>query len=190
MAKLGNKYIIMCVGYTHSGKTTFAKKLTKVVKDVVTIDNDEIATFINEKYPLAAFSKYNKIKRTYKEPNLKFLLYQEILKFCLRADLNVIHASCNLGKDSRFFNKQQAKKYNYQLITIYFNLPRELILKRIKNTRKDTKAFRSSNKWLEILPKQDNYAELPPSQKNTRYFEIKNMQDYKDTLTKLTKLLK
>lgn len=179
----------MCVGYTHSGKTTFANKLAKKVKNIVVIDNDEIATFINEKYPLAVFSAYNLIKRTYREPNLKFLISKDIFKFCLRAGLNVIHASGNLGRESRLLIESNAKKYKYRLITVYFNLPRELILERIKNTKKDTKAFRSSKGWSEILPKQDAYAELPPSKKNTIYLEIKKVEDYEKVLKELQKIL-
>lgn len=179
----------MCVGYTHSGKTTFAKDLVKDESNIVLIDNDEIATFINAKYPLAVHSSYNRVKRTYKEPNFKFLLFQEIFKFCLRADLNVIHSSGNLGEDSRKFIKINAKKYNYKLVTIYFNLPRELLLERIKNTKKDTKAFRSSKSWSEILPKQDLYANLPPSNKNTIYFEIKNEKDYQIVSKEVKELL-
>ena len=184
-----NKYVVMCVGYTHSGKTTFAKKLVKDVGGIVLLDNDEIATFINEKYSLAVHSSYNSVKRTYKEPNLKFLLFQETFKFCLRAGLNIIHSSGNLGEDSRQFIKFNAKKYNYKLITVYFNLPRELILERIKNTKKDTKAFRSSRNWSEILPRQDLYAKLPPSKKDTIYFEIKNKNDYLKAFKELKKLL-
>ena len=179
----------MCVGYTHSGKTTFAKELVKDISDIVLIDNDEIACFINEKYPLAVHSSYNSVKRTYKEPNFKFLIFQEVFKFCLRAGLNVIHSSGNLGEDSRRFIKKNAKKYKYKLITVYFNLPKELILKRIQNTKKDTKAFRSSRSWSEILPRQERYAKLPPSKKDTLYFEIQNDEDYKKVLIELNKLL-
>jgi len=184
-----DKYVIMCVGFTHSGKTTFAKKLIQSVYDIVLIDNDEIACFINEKYPLAVFSDYNKVKRTYKEPNFKFLIFQEIFKFCLRARLNVIHSSGNLGEDSRQFIKKNVKKHNYKLITIFFNLPREVILERIKNTKKDTKAFKSSKSWSEILPRQDRYAKLPPSKKDTIYFEIKNDRDYQEVFKEVKKLL-
>lgn len=180
-----NKYVIMCVGYTHSGKTTFARNLEKKLKNIVLIDNDDIATFINGKYPLAVFSSYNKVKRTYKEPNFKFLIFKEAFKFCLRASLNVIHASGNLGNDSHTFIRNNVNKYNYKLITVYFNLPRELLLERIKNTKKDTKAFRSSKKWLEILPKQDLYAKLPPSKRNTIYFEIKNSKDSQNVFSEI-----
>ena len=179
----------MCVGYTHSGKTTFARNLEKELTNIVLIDNDDIATFINAKYPVAVFSPYNSVKRTYKEPNFKFLIFQESFKFCLRAGLHVIHASGNLGKDSRIFIRKNVKKYNYKLITIYFNLPKELLLERIKNTKKDTSAFRSSKKWSEILPKQELYAKLPPSRKNTVYFEINKKDDYDKVCKEIIKLI-
>jgi adenylate kinase family enzyme len=188
--KTTKKYIIMCVGHTHTGKTTFAKELVKNISNLVIIDNDDISTFLNEKYSVAVFSLYNKIKRTYKEPNLKFLLAQDILKFCLRARLNIIYSSGNLGKDARLLVKRNAKKYGYNLITIYFNLPKDVILKRLHNTKKDTKSLWRSEKWSEVLSKQEEYAELPPSRKNTIYFEIKSNDDYKKVSNEVNKILK
>jgi predicted kinase len=178
----------MCVGFTHNGKTTFAKKFVNQIKNFILVDNDDVASFINKTYPLAVFSDYNKIKRTYKEPNLKFLLSQDIFKFCLKAGLNVIHCSGNLGKNARLEIIKNAKKYNYELITIYFNLSREVILERLHHTKKDTIVFKSAKKWSEVLVKQDLYAELPPSQKNTIYFEIRNPKEYKEVFNKVKEL--
>ncbi len=66
------KYVVMCVGRTHTGKTTFARKLARYLLNATIIDNDEIALFISKAYPAAVFSPYNKIRRTLQEPNLKF----------------------------------------------------------------------------------------------------------------------
>lgn len=184
-----NRYVIMLVGYTHSGKTTFAKKITKGVDNLVVIDNDEIADFINQKYPAAVFSKYNKTKRNFKKPNLKFLISQDIFKFSLCAKINILFASGNLGKDVRLIIKNNAKKHNYKLVTVYFNLPRNVILSRIKGTKKSTTCFRKSKTWYEVLKNQESYAELPPSRGKTNYFEIKNSEDYEKTLLELKKLL-
>lgn len=35
----------MCVGHTHTGKTTFARKLASQISDLVVIDNDDISLF-------------------------------------------------------------------------------------------------------------------------------------------------
>ena len=49
---MNKKYVFMCVGYTHTGKTTFAKKLVKKYPNMIQLDSDEVAVFTKEKYPL------------------------------------------------------------------------------------------------------------------------------------------
>lgn len=186
---MGSKYVIMCVGHTHTGKTTFARKLANDVSNLVIVDNDDLAAFVNKKYSIAASSPYNKIKRNFKEPNLKFLLSRNIFKFCLRAGLNIIQSSGNLGKDARTLIRNDAKKYHYNLITIYFNLPKSIILKRLSKTKKNIKCLLHSKNWPEVMDKQENYAQLPPSQKNTIYFEIKNNNDYKKVFKEVERLI-
>lgn len=187
---MGNKYIIMLVGYTHSGKTTFAKNFIKNNKDFTMIDNDEIASFLNKTYPLVVHSNYNKIKRNFKEPNLKFLISTEIFKFSLKANLNIIHASGNLGKDARLLVTNNAKKFGYKLITVYFNLPRDILLNRIKNSKKPKDCFKLSKNWDQVFEKQELYAELPPSKKNTIYYEIQDKEDYQKVLKELQIIIK
>lgn len=180
----------MCVGFSHSGKTTFARKLAKELPGIVNTDNDDIATFLNAKYPVVVFSKYNKKKRTFKTPGLKFLIFKTLFKFCLKAGLSVIHSSGNINKDARSFISKTAKRHGYKLITIYFNLPKKVILKRIKNSKKNKNIFIWSKTWLEALAKQERMAELPPSKKNTIYFEVKNNIDLKRVFSKVKNLLK
>ncbi len=184
------KYVIMFVGHTHTGKTTFAKKLAKNFPDTVRIDNDEIALFAKEKYPSAVLSPYNKIKRGFSNPNLKFLLFKDIYKFCLRAAMNVILSNGNLAKDGRTLVARNAKKHGYVLVTVYFNLPHEIILKRLKETKKDNKVFITSKNWFELFENQKGYAQLPPSKKSGLYFEIKNEKDYLAIMKQLVNLLK
>lgn len=179
----------MCVGHTHTGKTTFAKKLAKQIPDLVIIDNDEVSSFLNDKYKVAVLSDYNKKKRTYKEPNFKFLISQDILKFCMRAGLNIIQSSGNLGKDSRKVLKENAKNHGYEVITVYFNLSKNIISSRLKNTKKTTKSLWRSKDWFEVMKRQEDYAELPPSKKDTIYFEIVENKDYKKVSNELISLL-
>ena len=44
------RFVIITVGKTHSGKTTFAKALEKELKNSVMIDQDNHALFINTYY--------------------------------------------------------------------------------------------------------------------------------------------
>lgn len=187
---MAKKYLIMCVGFTHSGKTTFAKQLKNSTKDIVVVDNDIIADFINREYKEIVFSPFNFKKKNYQDPNLKFHLSKEILIFSLNAGLNVIHASGNLGKDAQGFIEKTAKKYNYKLITIYFNFSNPFLISRIQKTKKSRSCFRLSCTWDEVFEKQRLYAKLPPDNKKGIYFEIKNMADYKKTLQKIKLILK
>ena len=44
------RFVIMTVGKTHSGKTTFAKSLEQVLDNALIIDQDNHAEFINTFY--------------------------------------------------------------------------------------------------------------------------------------------
>lgn len=169
----------MFVGHTHSGKTTLAKKIEKTASNVVLVDTDEIASFVMDHYPAAVRSEHNKLKRNFKSPNLKFLLWKNVLGFCLDSGVNVILSNGNLGKDIRTLISRKAKSKGYKLITVYINLPNEAIAGRIKASKKCTKMFVRSKNWQEIFDKQKGYAELPPSKRNTIYFEINNSADYR-----------
>ena len=183
------KYVVMCVGYTHTGKTTFAKKLVKDYPNTILVDNDEIALFLKEKYPLAVLSPYNKIKRSFKKPNFKFLIFKDIYDFSLHTGLNIVLSNGNLAKDIRSLISRKAKNHGYTLVTVYFDLPSNVILERLQNTKKSTKMFAYSTNWSQIIDNQKRYAELPPSKKNTVYFEIKNDSDSRITMKELGKLL-
>ena len=145
------RHIVMCVGLTHSGKTTFAKKLIKEHPNAVLIDNDEIATFVNTKYPSAAFSEYNNIKRNFKEPNLKFLLFRDLLEFSMKCEVPFVLSNGNLGNDIRTLVSKLAKKYSYKLIVVYFNLSKDVIIERIAKTTNLIKSIDSSR----IMPETD-----------------------------------
>ena len=45
-----NRFVIMTVGKTHSGKTTFAKALEKELVNSVVVDQDNHAEFLHTHY--------------------------------------------------------------------------------------------------------------------------------------------
>ena len=66
----------MCVGYTHTGKTTFAKKLVKKYPNMIQLDSDEVAVFTKEKYPLLVESSYNKNRPDFR--SLKMVIFKDV----------------------------------------------------------------------------------------------------------------
>ncbi|HEY5221359.1 MAG TPA: ATP-binding protein [Candidatus Paceibacterota bacterium] len=183
------KYLVMCVGHSHSGKTTFARKLKKATRNTIVIDNDDIALFINRTYPEVALSKFNYSKRTFKDPNFKFVLYQYILDFSLRSGLNIILSNGNLANDIRSIVKRKARRYGYTLITLYFNFSENVLIERAKESRKNPAVFMQAKDWLDVLRQQKKYAELPPSKKNTIYFEITSASDFRNISRRIQKML-
>lgn len=181
------KYVIMCVGRTHTGKTTFAKEVVKKFPAVLQIDSDEIAVFAKEKYPSVVESDYNKTRPDFK--NLKMVLFKDVYTFGLNIGLNIILSNSNLSRKVRSFVSGQARKHGYQIVTVYFNLPEEVILKRLHNTRKSDKVFIQSKTWAQVLERQRKISELPPSKRNTIYFEITNNNDEAMIMEEIGKLL-
>ncbi len=183
------KYIIMCVGHTHSGKTTFAKKLVEDNKNIVIIDNDVIADFIATTYPTFVKSDYNKSKKTLEDPNLKFLLWKQVLNFGLATGQHIILSNGNLGKDIRDYVRGVTDKNKYNLVTVYFNLPRDVLVKRIEKTNKDTAIFITSKNWSQVFDNQETYAVLPPDKDTSYYFEINDPSEADKVLISITQII-
>ena len=183
------KYIVMCVGYSHSGKTTFARRMKKATKNIVVIDNDDIALFVNQTYPEVALSKFNYSKKTFQDPNFKFLLYQDIFNFCLRAGVNIILSNGNLAEDIRSIIRKQAKKYGYKLITLYFNFPERIIMARANKSQKNRAAFMQAKDWPDVLRSQKMYAELPPPKKGVIYFEATDARQLNNASRRIREIL-
>ncbi len=181
------KYVVMCVGHTHTGKTTFARKLAQQNPDMVQLDSDEIAAFSKEKYPLLVESPYNKNQRDF--DNLKAILFKEVYRFSLNIGNPIILSNGNLAKKFRAFVTREAKKQGYEVITVYFNIPEAVILQRLASTEKSQNVFIQSKSWPEVLERQKKYAELPPVTKNTTYFEIQNDADQETVIQRINQLL-
>ncbi len=184
------KYIVMCVGYTHSGKTTFAKELeSELHATKVIIEGDVIAAFAKKNYIDVFTSDYSKSKKKISDPNLKFLLYKSIFGFSMNAGIQtIILSNGNLDNDIRNYITKSAQESDYKMITVYFNLPESTIAERIRSTTKGTDAFAYTKNWEDIKKQQDRYAELPPS-KTDIYYEITDEASLKQAKQSLISLL-
>lgn len=168
----------MCVGYTHSGKTTFARQLVEKYPKTVLIDTDEIALFLKEKYPLLMDSTHNKGRSDFTKSGIKGTVFKNIYQFCLETGLSIILSNGNLSTVLRTFIIEHAKEKGYEVTVVYFNLPKETIIKRIENSSKSTQVFTLSKSWSEVFDRQQKESELPPSREGVTFFEIKNDNDF------------
>ena len=110
------RIVIMTVGKTHSGKTTFAKTLEKNVTNSVVIDQDNHAAFLNTYYkPLLPKTANNK---------LKYGLTQMIVDYAVKeTDSHLI--LCNSNRDIHGRKKflTYYKSLGFSTIIVYFNIP-------------------------------------------------------------------
>ena len=89
-----DRLVVMTVGKTHSGKTTFAKELESVLQQSIVIDQDNHAEFINQHY---------KKLRPIEGPNtLKFSVTDTIVNYATeQSNFHIILSNSNLNKSGR-----------------------------------------------------------------------------------------
>ena len=132
------RFVYMTIGITHSGKTSFAKEIERVIPNTLLIDQDNHAAFLNTHYP--------KLVPTGNENTLKVLLSQFILSYAIeQTNHNIIISSSNLNAHARkqllhaFFPEE-----TWHRVFIYFHLDPAIIQERIAQTTRTTAIFRNN----------------------------------------------
>ncbi|GGD25787.1 ATP-binding protein [Pontibacillus salipaludis] len=172
-----NRYAIITVGKTHSGKSTFAKELHHHLSNSHIIDQDNHATFINT---------YYKDMLPEEGPNvLKYVVSQSILDYALDyTHDHLILSNANLSRVGRSKLLDQFRQRGVKTILVYFNLPKQVLEERIEQTNRSTDIFRVATTFEEVLERQSvNEQEdlLPPTQSETDHLFVIN--GAKDTHT-------
>lgn len=168
------QFVIMTVGKTHSGKTTFGKKIAKKLKRSCVLDSDEIAEFLKDKYS-ELYNKDFSDNSNELAPGyyLKKIVYFDIYKQALKTKVPIISTSANSTKKIRLEVKRIAKKYGRKFIIIYFNLPEVLLLNRIKESKRSKKCLYHSKNFVDLLiNKQSQRFECPVKSEADYFFEI------------------
>jgi predicted kinase len=163
-----DRLVVMTVGKTHSGKTTFAKQLEAALQQAIVIDQDNHAEFINKHY---------KKLRPVEGPNtIKFSVTEAIVNYATeQSNFHIILSNSNLNKLGRanvircFHNK------GFKSIIVYFDLPTDLLKERVIRTHRSKAIFRSASSFLEVLEKQEKSSGIQPSKDEANYiFVIKD----------------
>lgn len=162
------RLVIMTVGKTHSGKTTFAKELESILQQAVVIDQDNHAEFING---------YYKKLRPIEGPNtLKYSITNAIVDYAaVQSDFHIILSNSNLSRSGRTNVLSYFHEKGFESIIVYFNLSIEILRARVEQTQRSKSIFRSASSFLEVLDRQENSGEVQPSKDEANYlFEIKD----------------
>lgn len=182
----------MTTGKTHSGKTTFGKKLAKKIKNNVLIDTDQIAEFLKDSYPNLYSNDFLK-NSTKLAPGyfLKKEVANTIFKNAFKTDYIIISTSANSTKKLRSSLITLAKKNNRKVIMVYFNLPEEILLNRIDKNNRSKKCLYYSKDFKDLLlNKQSTRFEGADKKESDYFFEINKITDVNNAYNEILNIIK
>ncbi|TFB19548.1 ATP-binding protein [Filobacillus milosensis] len=178
-----NRLAIITVGKTHSGKTTFARKLEEQLPNSVVIDQDNHAEFIN--------AYYKKLIPSQGPNNLKYTITQTMVDYTIKqTDYHLIKCNSNRNQKSRLDNINYYKKNGFITIIVYFNLPEQVLNDRVKHTKRSTNIFRTASSFEEVLERQgkENDVKHPTLQEADYLYEIKSNGDVQDAIAEILEI--
>jgi len=177
------RFVIITVGKTHSGKTTFAKALEEALKNSVVIDQDNHALFINTYYK-------NLIPSTGAN-TIKYSITETIVNFALEhSDFHLILCNSNLNRNGRLRLLKHFHEKGLISILIHFDIPEHILRERVTESSRSTNIFRSSSTFEEVLSKQLAVSHkgdiVDPTEDEADYlFKINNSEDVQLVIKKI-----
>lgn len=128
----------MTVGKTHSGKTTFAKKLHQKLSSFSLIETDDVVPFLREHVPeILAYEK--KRGHVLDATTLRSGISRLMIETALSYGISLIIPNGHITKNVRDQKREIAKKYHAKTIYISFELPKSILEKRIRMSERSAK---------------------------------------------------
>jgi predicted kinase len=184
------KILIMLVGKTHTGKTTFANEVKQEFKNVLILEADPIAVFMKENYPELRFSDDKEHTGEFKDVSLKFKTFLLFLEFAMSLNKPIMLSNSNMWLKGRELVFELCKKNGYKVIGIYLNLPEEILINRINVSERSTNVLRTSKSFNELILNQRERMQPPEPSDFTEFFECKSEQEVEDIKKKIINILK
>ncbi|MCX6822731.1 MAG: AAA family ATPase [candidate division SR1 bacterium] len=186
------QYVIMTVGKTHSGKTTFGGELKKKLKHCCLIDSDVIAEFLKDNYGDLYATEYNRKNNELAQGfYLKKAVFQGVFTHAVQSTLPVVLTNANSTKAIRKEASGVAHKARRKTIMVYFNWPLEILLDRIHTTSRSKKCLTKSANFKDLLLNRQSACFEAPSPKEADIFlEITDDKSWKDAQKTILALLK
>ncbi|WP_274648758.1 ATP-binding protein [Paenibacillus humicola] len=170
-----NRLVVITVGKTHSGKTTFARSLEAQLHHSVVFDQDNHAAFINAHY---------KSLRPKEGPNtLKYAVTQTIVDYAVnQAECNLILCNSNLARKSRTDLLDYFRGKGFISILVYFDIPDDVLQARVAASQRSKEIFRNASTFAEVLARQQlsaNNSEMaaPKANEADHFFVISRSED-------------
>lgn len=181
-----NRLVILTVGKTHSGKTTFAKALEKLLPNSVVIDQDNHAEFLHTYYQtLLPKQGHNTIK---------YALTQTIVDYAVNeTNCHLILCNSNRNRTGRLKLLEYYHKEGFTTIVVNFDIPDQILKERIAKSQRSTTILRTVTTFDEVLTRQQdesNNSEVtaPIEDEADRLFVIKNEEGVPSVIQKIVSI--
>lgn len=184
------RFVIITVGKTHSGKTTFARALEKELSHSFVMDQDNQAEFIN--------AHYEKLQPAEGANTFKHGLSKFIVNYAKEhTNLHLIICNSNRSKNGRLFLLNELFPQNeYVRILVHFDIPDDVLYERVARSTRSTNIFRGSySSFKEVLNRQQAESlhedVVDPIENEADYlFVIRNSKDVNSIIEEIIHLAK
>ena len=183
------RLVIITVGKTHSGKTTFARALEKELKNSLVMDQDNQAEFINRFY---------KQLLPKEGPNtLKHSLSKLIVNYAIEhSDCNLILCNSNRSRKGRLYLLEELfNRHDFFRIIVHFDIPDDVLMNRVRHSQRSTNIFRGDySDFEEVLIRQqaDSLKEdvaTPVDNEADQLFVIKDNEEVDSVIQKIIRIV-
>ena len=142
------RLVVITVGKTHSGKTTFARSLEKELNNSIVMDQDNHAAFIN--------THYKKLQPRQGPNILKHALSKLIVDYTkANTDYHLIICNSNRSRGSReYLLDELFAKGEFTRILVHFDIADEVLRERVQQSQRNTNIFRVASSFEEVLTRQ------------------------------------
>ncbi|AIF42913.1 AAA family ATPase [Virgibacillus sp. SK37] len=183
------RLVIITVGKTHSGKSTFARDLEKKLDNSFVMDQDNHAEFIN--------AYYKKLQPKSGTNTLKHSISNLIVDYAkTHTDFHIIVSNSNLSKKGREYLLEKIyPKIEFVRVLVHFDIPDKVLFKRVINTQRSTSILRFASSFEEVLLRQQADSQLKdvvdPTEGEAEYlFKIKDNNEVNSVIREITNISK
>ena len=142
-----NRLVIMTVGKTHSGKTTFAKALEKEMSNSFVIDQDNHAEFLQTYYQTLLPKKG--------ENTIKYALTQTIVNYAVNeTNYHLILCNSNRNRKGRLKLLEHFHNLGFTSILVNFDISEDVLKNRIVKSQRSTTILRTASNFDQVHKQQ------------------------------------
>lgn len=161
------RFVILTVGKTHSGKTTFAKVLEQQLENSLVIDQDNHAEFINTHYK-ALLPKRG-------ANTIKYAVTQTIVDYAVdKTNVHLILCNANRSRKARTDLLARFRDVGFSSVLVHFAIPDKVLEARVASSNRSRNVFRTASSFEEVLQRQHTESShedmAPPTRDEASYY--------------------